>query len=100
MSIFDYINSELPGFPLPGAYQAYLDIADSYGDFYRIDPDGRLWRLTVGACMDRAWPQTPHRLGTYTDPALEIYGDGPGLPAYLLTFDRGLLTCWRTNARA
>lgn len=101
MSVFDYITINLPTFPHSGVlFQTYLDLADSYGDRYQVDMDGRLLRLTASACLsDDAQYRLPAPAPLdYSNPALEAYEDGAdGDAAYLLTFVGGTLTAWRRH---
>jgi hypothetical protein len=98
MGIFDELTIEYPGFPPDTIYQMYIEIADSYGDFYRVDKSGHLFRLTVGVCMNRndIGQNAPIFLSDYTDHALKIIGgEETGYIEYLLVFDHGRLIDWR-----
>jgi hypothetical protein len=97
MGTFDRITIDLPTFPHPGVlFQVYINLADSYGDLYRVDERGVLWRLTVSAGMSddpKYLLPVPVALD-YTDPVLEAHTDEHAL---LLTFVGGVLTSWRQH---
>lgn len=103
MGIYDIITIDDPRIPfgVGSEFQAYVEIADSYGDFYRLAPDGYLYRLTTNACLSRRYPHIPVRLDDYTDPALSVlghYDDNQGrhtIFGYTLIFERGRLIDWR-----
>jgi hypothetical protein len=100
MSIYDYITIDLPTFPHSGLlFQTYLDVEDSYADWYRVDESGRLFRLTeqAGGSSDPRYVfAAPPHLSAYTDPRLEVHADGPDDgPSMLLSFIDGRLVDWR-----
>jgi hypothetical protein len=105
MGVYDELTIEYSAFPHPPetVYQAYFDLEDSYGDFYRVDETGQLWRLSRGAGHSQTYGRLdPPELLIYNDTALEIYGsnwdDGPIIIfSYILTFAHGRLTAWREN---
>lgn len=105
MGIYDQIQINDPRFPRGCGewFQAYVEIEDSYGDFYELTADGCLYRLTDNACMSRS-PKyalaAPVFLDDYNDSALTVladYLDDQGrtnIYGYVLTFERGILTAW------